>query len=95
MTVESVVQDPTTGAVTVTLSRPLIRNLVSQPGETYAYTFGTPEIGIIRDPGFEWGTVQGLTGGFNHGFSFRRTRWIGPSRTRQPLGSRDRVQQHE
>ena len=42
-----------TGVVTVTLSGPLIRSLVSHPGETYAYTFGTPEIGIIRDPGFE------------------------------------------
>jgi hypothetical protein len=50
----------------VTLSDNLDDKLVSNPGDYYAYTFGSPVVPLIRDPGFEWRSVQG-SNNFNHG----------------------------
>jgi hypothetical protein len=55
------------GIVTLQLSSALDPNLISQPGGFYAYTFGSQVVPLIRDPGFEWTTVQNLTGKYNHG----------------------------
>ncbi len=65
--IHSLTQDPTTGAYVLQLDNPLDPSKVSQHGAYYAYTFGYPQAGLIRDPGFEWVSVQGLTGDFNHG----------------------------
>jgi hypothetical protein len=59
--------DPETGVIAVQLSSDLDGDPVSQPGGFYAYTFGTPVVPLVRDPGFEWADVQGLAGDFNHG----------------------------
>jgi hypothetical protein len=45
---------------------PLKPSLISKPGGSYGYTFGSPQITPIRDAGFEWINVQGGTN-FNHG----------------------------
>lgn len=57
----------TDGTITITLSGSLDRKRISQPGSFYAYTFGSPDVGVVRDGGFEWATVLGLAGNFNHG----------------------------
>ncbi|MHC5537915.1 hypothetical protein ACYOEI_06755 [Singulisphaera rosea] len=55
------------GTITITLSGSLDSTRISQPGSFYAYTFGSPNVGVVRDGGFEWATVLGLAGNFNHG----------------------------
>lgn len=55
------------GVVTLQLSANLDRSQVSQPGSFYAYTIGSPVVGLIRDEGFEWAGVSDLSGQFNHG----------------------------
>src|SRR5262249_47022963 len=55
------------GHFTVQFSSALDRSLVAQPGGYYAYTFGSPLVPLIRDPGFEWANVEPLVGKFNHG----------------------------
>jgi hypothetical protein len=55
------------GTITLQLNGSLNPNFISQPGGSYAYTFGSPKIDIVRDPGFEWANVEALGGGFNHG----------------------------
>jgi hypothetical protein len=67
VTVKELSRDPKTGIITVQLSSDLDGDLVSQPGGFYAYTFGSPVVPLIRDPGFEWANVEGLAGKFNHG----------------------------
>ena len=51
----------------VQLSDSLHPALVSQKGSFYGYTFGSPLVTVIHDPGFEWADVSKLTGQFNHG----------------------------
>ncbi len=65
--VKQISQDPATGTITIALTGNLNPNLVSQPGGFYAYTFGSPVVGLVRDPGFEWANVLGLSDNFNHG----------------------------
>jgi hypothetical protein len=67
VTIKLLSKDSITGVVTIQLSNSLDPTLVSQLGGFYAYTFGSPVIPLIRDPGFEWANVQGLTGNYNHG----------------------------
>ena len=56
-----------TGLTTITLSSPLIADLVSTPGTYYAYTFGGPRLEVARDGGFEFHVVGNVTGHFLHG----------------------------
>jgi len=61
--------NPITGAITttVTLLHSLNGKLVSDPGSFYGYTFGSPVVPVIHDPGFEFVSVQNDSGGYNHG----------------------------
>src|SRR5262249_6511144 len=49
------------------LSGNLQPRLVSQPGTSYGYTFGSPVVGTIRDEGFEWAVVKSLVDNLDHG----------------------------
>jgi hypothetical protein len=60
--IKSVCQDKTTGQYTVELTSALDPTLVSQKGGSYAYTFGSPVTSAVSDFGFEWDTVQNVTG---------------------------------
>ncbi len=67
VTIKQLIQDPTTGVMTLELSSPLDLSRVSQPGSFYAYRFGSAVVPLIGDPGFEWANVQPLAGGFYYG----------------------------
>lgn len=66
VTIQSLTKD-SAGVITMKLNGSLNPKFISQPGGSYAYTFGSPKIDVVRDPGFEWVEVQGLVGEFNHG----------------------------
>lgn len=66
VTIEKLTKSPA-GLITIQLSANLHPALVSQKGSFYAYTFGSPQIGVIHDPGFEWRDVSKNLGQFNHG----------------------------
>ena len=57
--------DPQTQIFTIQLSSDLNASQISQPGGFYAFTFGNPLIPAVRDPGFEWISVQAAPG-YNH-----------------------------
>jgi hypothetical protein len=65
VTIKQVFKDAGHFVVQLSPTDALDGKLVSQKGAFYAYTFGTSVIPVIRDPGFEWRSVQGP--GFNHG----------------------------
>ena len=58
--------NPQTQIFTIQLSSNLIASQISEPGGFYAFTFGNAPIPAVRDPGFEWISVQGGLG-YNHG----------------------------
>ncbi len=62
-TIQDVTQDATTGQYIVQLSKGALNpKLISQPGGSYAYTFGSPVVSPVSDPGFEWPNAQFVTG---------------------------------
>jgi hypothetical protein len=67
VTIHDVIHDAMTGQYIVQLSSALVSGLVSQPGGSYAYTFGSPVVSPVSDFGFEFPVVQGLTGEFLSG----------------------------
>ncbi len=77
VTVSNVFQDGGTGKYVVQLpAGSLTPSLVSQKGGSYAYTFGSPVISPVSDPGFEWPNAQNVTGEYLHGTQVATTDWI-------------------
>ena len=59
VTIKQLTEDAQTGVITLELTGNLDPTLVTQPGGFYAYTFGSPVVGLVRDAGFEWADVRG------------------------------------
>ncbi|MEO6808476.1 MAG: PKD domain-containing protein [Isosphaeraceae bacterium] len=85
VTIKGLSQDAS-GIATLQLSANLDSALVSQAGGFYAYTIGSPVVGVVRDPGFEWANVQGLANDFNHGLQVSQNTvdWTFTDSTTQP-----------
>jgi hypothetical protein len=77
VTVSNVFKDSGTGKYVVQLpAGSLNPDLVSQKGGSYAYTFGSPVISPVSDPGFEFPNAQNVTGEYLHGTQVATTNWI-------------------